>query len=164
LAELEAVAAVEERFTKTLQRDDLIGEWRTVKGPAAPGIVRLSLGADLVILGQVLDAPEDVILTCRCPVLVVPYAGRFNRIGKYVLIAWNGSREARRALRDALPLMSMSKSVTVLAANADAEQRKEIEGDLTPHLLRHGLHIRSELINSDLAVSDTLLSRAADQA
>ena len=36
------------------------------------------------------------------PVLVVPYAGNFETVGKRILVAWDGTREANRALNDRL--------------------------------------------------------------
>ena len=39
------------------------------------------------------------------PVLVVPYAGAFETVGRCVLIAWDGTREAIRAMNDAMPVL-----------------------------------------------------------
>jgi nucleotide-binding universal stress UspA family protein len=53
------------------------------------------------------------------PVLVVPYAGNFETVGKRILVAWDGTREANRALNDALPLLADSEAVTVMFVGAN---------------------------------------------
>jgi len=49
--------------------------------------------------------PAQVSLASGRPVLIVPYAGHFDHVGRRVLIAWNATREDARALSDALPLL-----------------------------------------------------------
>lgn len=81
--------------------------------------------ADLVILGQHDPADdaayaerhfiESVVLQCGRPVLVVPYAGWFPNIGKTVMVAWNGTGESARAIRDALPLLRRANTVDVVS-------------------------------------------------
>jgi nucleotide-binding universal stress UspA family protein len=167
---LEEAAAVGERFKQMLQQDKLLGEWRLAIGTAAGFTTRLSCTADLVILGQHephqstgLDAPEEVVFGCGRPVLIVPHGRRIETLGDRVLIAWNGSREAARALHDSLPLMSASSEVSILSVNPDDDDDRELAGNLAAHLVRHGLNARAETITSAVAaVSDTLLSRAAD--
>jgi nucleotide-binding universal stress UspA family protein len=129
--------------------------------------------ADLVILGQRIPdhdtglyRPEDVILSCSRPVLVVPYAGRRpDRLGDNVLVAWNGSREAGRAVQEALPLMSASSVVTILLVDPEEDADIDLAEDLVAHLGRHGLHARTQVIRHDLgtmAVSDTILTQVAE--
>ena len=170
LAALEREAHLaEEKFKATLKRDGVHGEWHRERGPAATMVSRRARAADLVILGQVdpdhpsgLDTPEDVVLSCGRPVLLVPYAGRFERVGETVLAAWNGSREATRALHDALPLMTVaSSSVTVLSVNPGPDSAPD-EG-LVQHLERHGLKANKEVdVVDEIDVADDILSRAAD--
>jgi hypothetical protein len=68
--------------------------------------------ADLVVLAQqdpngpAESIPRaDIILGCGRPVIFVPYRGRFDHLGQTTLVGWNGSREAARAVPDAIPLM-----------------------------------------------------------
>ena len=108
----EDAAAVGERLEKMLLNEAILGEWHMAIGLTEPFVTRWAHCADLVILGQRIPdhdtglyRPEDVILSCSRPVLVVPYAGRRpDRLGENVLVAWNGSREAGRAVQEALPL------------------------------------------------------------
>jgi len=169
----ENAAAVGDRFAKMLRQEALQGDWQMAIGLAASWVTRRAQAADLVVLGQRipdhstgLDAPEDVILACSRPVLVVPYAGRrLDRIGENVLVAWNGSREAGRAVQDALPLLTMSAAVTVLLVDPEEDADIELADDLVLHLGRHGLRAKTQVIRhelSTLSVSDTLLAQAAE--
>jgi nucleotide-binding universal stress UspA family protein len=130
---------------------------------------------DLAIFGQQQgdDAPvpdglvEQVIAACGRPVLVVPYAGRFAEVGKRVLVAWTGSREAARAVHDALPLLRGAESVTVLSLQLPKEGAP---GGLPPvdvadHLRVHGVTARYDRwLVADLAAVDAVLNRASDDA
>ena len=103
----EDAAMVGERFEKMLLQEAILGEWHMAIGLTEPFVTRWAHCADLVILGQRIPdhdtglyRPEDVILSCSRPVMVVPYAGRRpDRLGDNVLVAWNGSREAGRAVQ-----------------------------------------------------------------
>jgi hypothetical protein len=87
------------------------GRWHVVDGLLAPTVSELAVAADLVVLGQPdpdrllveLNTPEDVIFGCGRPVLMVPHQGDFTNVGERALVAWNGSREATRAVQDAIP-------------------------------------------------------------
>lgn len=128
---------------------------------------------DLVILGQsktpaLLDrhVADHVALGCGRPVLVVPYIGAGSTLGERVFIAWNGRREAVRAIHDALPLLERAKHVTVMAINprAGAEEHGDVPcADICLHLARHGVEAEAaEVESGDVGVGDMLLSRAAD--
>ena len=102
------------------------------------------------------------------PVLVVPYAGAFETVGKRALIAWDGTREANRALNDALPLLADAEAVSVVFVGSrerDLEQHRAALERAVRHLHQHGIEADlEETLRGDLAVSDILLSRAADLA
>jgi nucleotide-binding universal stress UspA family protein len=163
------VAEAEQHFLMTLRRHGLHGEWRTDRGSAAQSLTRFAQTADLVILRQrdprravELLYPEDVVLACGRPVLLVPYAGRFDRVGETVLVGWNASREATRALHEALPLMAASDSVTLLSAKLRGANDDMPIAELTPHLAKHGLHARTELIEArDADVAEAINAHAA---
>jgi nucleotide-binding universal stress UspA family protein len=168
----EDAAAVGDRFATMLRQEALQGDWQMAIGLAASWVTRRAQAADLVVLGQRLpgqstglDAPEDVILTCSRPVLVVPYAGqRLDQIGENVLVAWNGSREAGRAVQDALPLLAMSGTVTVLLIDPKEDADIEVAEDLVLHLGRHGLRAKTHVIRHYLetvSVADTVLAQVA---
>ena len=131
--------------------------------------------SDLTILGQFdpttdrhvlpVELNEEIILQSGGPVLVVPYAGTFPSLGKKVLLAWNGSREAARALRDALPVLAHAQEVRVLGLHARIA-RPEIDLpqiNILNRLKNQGIKADYEVIDVDgIGPMDFVLSRAAD--
>jgi nucleotide-binding universal stress UspA family protein len=165
----EEAIAVGERFAKMLRQEDVQGEWEMAVGLPASYVTRRAQGIDLVILGQRtpdhstgLDAPQEVVLACGRPVLIVPYAGHIERIGETAIVAWNGSREAARAVQDALPLLSAAASVTIFLVNPEEAADIADAHNLVIHLARHGLNAKKLVVREDiLAVSDTVLAQVA---
>jgi len=174
MARAETVAR---EFRDTLGREGLEGEWRVVEGDTVSLLALHARYADMTILGQPNDDEPykgptadavlvNVMLASGRPVLAVPYAGQFDRVGERVLVAWNASREATRAVNDALPLLRGAKVVTILAVNP----KHGIEGhgdvpaaDIALHLARHGVKAEAaHTIASDISEGDALLSYAAD--
>jgi len=151
-------------------------EWRSAEGGALTAMRLSARYADLVVVGQRDPdlAPgegmpgyflEELVLSAGRPVLVVPYAGRFPRIDARVLVAWNASREAARAVADALPLIADAEAVTVLTIGAPAagEDDPASAAALVRHLLRHGIRAKAENeVAEDISVGDLILSRVAD--
>ena len=150
------------------------GEWHLFDRGETDQLIALAKSTDLVIIGQHMPdtpssaefRPQQVVVACGRPLLVVPYVGNFPSVGKHVLVAWDGSREAVRAAHDALPLMAGATAVTVIAVAATARglERNHTSVDrIVHHLARHGLPVRSEESpQGDIAISDLLLSRASD--
>jgi nucleotide-binding universal stress UspA family protein len=164
---------VEQRFRETMRLQRIRGDWRLVDGPDTDGVVALAKSVDLVILGQYARnangsgfRPDHVALACGRPLLVVPYAGEFAAVGNHVLIAWDGTREATRALNDAMPLIAGAQSATVVTVLSQERQFPEAHQQLQQvisHLDHHGVRARAEeTLRGDLTISDLLLSRAAD--
>lgn len=170
---LAAAADIEVRFRQTLEREGIAGEWRLVEGPVPQRTALHARYADLVILGQ--DDPatekdadgvtiEAALFTSGRPILLVPHAGQFATLGRRVLIGWNASREASRAVHDALPLIAGAEQVTILAVNPDDGGHGEEPGaDIARHLARHGLAVTVErTVGAEIGAGDLLLNRAAE--
>jgi nucleotide-binding universal stress UspA family protein len=164
-----AAEALGEQFTALLKSDGIAGEWHMADGPASPELTRRGNTVDLVILGQSdpdhlteLEAPEDVVLGCGRPVLLVPYAGSFTHVGENAMVAWNARREAARAAHDALALLAPAAKVAVLSADPSEDQRES--GDrLVESLQRHGFSaIAATIRPNELSPSEAVLSHTAD--
>jgi hypothetical protein len=107
-----AMRKVEMTFRAQTDRAGTSPEWRVGEGVGAAPLIQQARCADLTVLGQA-DAkhassgvPEEVVLGSGRPALIVPSVGHFENFGRRVLVAWNASREAARALGDALPLLA----------------------------------------------------------
>jgi len=172
----EAAAKTKEMFEHTASLRGVSAEWREIPDGADADPTLHARYADLAILGQLdLDSgepdairprPEQVALASGRPILVVPYAGNFPNVGRRVLIGWNATREAARAVNDAMPLLTAAEIVTVLTIDPREGPRAhgELPGaDVSLHLARHGVKAEIErTVSADLPVGEVLLSRAAD--
>ena len=68
---------------------------------------------------------DDVVMSCGRPAILLPYVGRIERFGETVLIAWDGSRAAARAVADALPVLRHARSVQIVTI----ERHRDEEGE-----------------------------------
>jgi nucleotide-binding universal stress UspA family protein len=164
----------ERHFRDTLHLNGITGDWYIFERGEVNKLIALAGAADLVIVGQHNPEtpaiaefhPEEIVVACGRPLLVLPYINTLTSVGKQVLIAWNGTREVARAVHDALPLIAEAEAVTVIAVGShksDVERHHTSLHHVARHLERHGLAVREEEdVQSGLAVSDLLLSRASD--
>ncbi len=169
------ITEAREGFNRRTKQADFRGEWRVAKGSVADNISLHARYADLLIVGQDDEAsqgmglsglPDAMVLECARPVLIVPYIGAPTTTGKRVLVAWNGSREAVRAVNDALPFLQGAEEVQVLSVNPRTSERTDVDlpgADICLHLARHGVKAEAQQVTtSDIDVGNVLLSRAAD--
>lgn len=172
-----AIAAAEATFVERVRREAVSAEWRCVEGAVVSSLGLHGRYADVIIASQhdpsgedgadEPSMPERLILSAGRPVLVIPYAGTFGSIGERVMIAWDASRLASRAVHDALPLLHGAKKVVVLAVNPHSGEDGHGEipsADICLHLARHGLKAEAQQVYADdLGAGEMLLSRAADE-
>ncbi|MDH3673026.1 MAG: universal stress protein [Gammaproteobacteria bacterium] len=174
-AALARAAEAEKAFRVATDKARLSSEWRFVEDRLAPTLALHARYVDLVIVGQRGDTDpssmsngvaEHVVLQSGRPTLVVPYIGAPDSIGKHVLVAWNASREAVRAVHEAMPFLEQAQTVTVLAINPSehTDEDRIPSADICQHLARHDVNADATHIEAhDIAVGDMLLSRAADR-
>jgi nucleotide-binding universal stress UspA family protein len=131
--------------------------------------------ADLVIVGQPdpddadgpQGLPEEVTLRSGRPSLLVPYIGPAATLGQRITVAWDASREAARAVNDAMPLLERAQAVTVVTVNPRETpfgHGEQPGADIALHLARHGIKVDVERVESrDVDVANTILSHIADR-
>lgn len=132
--------------------------------------------ADLMVLGQVNPdeppyvghhLPEEVVLSSGRPTLIIPYDWSLEGLGERVLIAWDASREAARAVSDAMPVLEQAKSVLVVSIDPKSTPlgHGEVPGaDIAVHLTRHKVKVEVESVEMDrMEIGDAILSFAADR-
>jgi nucleotide-binding universal stress UspA family protein len=173
----EAAGAAEAEFRSAAARyGGAKAEWRVSSADAQHAVQLHARYSDLVIVGQrdreaepaTGIAPEfvdELVLSCGRPVLLVPYAGRFRDVGKRVLVAWNASAEAARAVADALPLLERAERVDVIVfeGGSPVDHGEEPGADAALYLARHGVKATvSRYGIPDVDVGAQILTRAAD--
>jgi nucleotide-binding universal stress UspA family protein len=174
--ERERAAKAKSAFDAHMARTGIAPEWRQREGALASIVSMNARYADLTIVSQadpssrpgyeILELPAEVALTSGRPALVVPFLGAGRTVGTHVLVGWNASREATRAVNDAIPLLQRAKKVTVLAVDPEGgpEGHGEVpSADIALHLARHGIKVEAaQTVAGDIDVGDAMLSRAAD--
>jgi len=169
-----ATSNVRRRFEASSAKRDLSAEFRVIRrGGPDEDLTLSSLHSDLVVIGQRelqelkgYASPEKLLLSSGAPILIIPSGWKSESIGNKILVGWNASREARRAVADALPFLVAASSVTLLVV--DSEQRAGRHGedpgaDIALYLARHGAHVEVEQVLSQGApVADIILSYAAE--
>jgi nucleotide-binding universal stress UspA family protein len=127
---------------------------------------------DLVVVGQAepeKDTVEELIAESALfesgrPVIVVPYIQKAPLKLDRVVVCWDGSRAATRAIADAMPLLERAGAVELVIIADEPGKQDEIAGaDMGQHLARHGLNVDvKRMSRGDIDVADALLSHAAD--
>ncbi len=148
--------------------------WVGAEGSPVDVIIEHARFCDLLVIGQgnqetahFGDLPGSLILSAGRPVLVVPRDTPAKRVGRRVMVGWDASAPAARAVNDALPLLAGAEEVAILAINPDAGGSPGAPircEDMGRHLARHGIKAETQSITvDDVGIADMLLSRAADR-
>jgi nucleotide-binding universal stress UspA family protein len=107
--------------------------------------------------------PQEILFQSGGPVLFIPYTHKGPFEPRRIGIAWDGSRLAARALRDAAPFLARAQAITIISVNEAQAPADASAAALTAHLARHGLTARIERMTADHAdIQPTILSIAAD--
>ncbi len=169
-----ARAAIQ-RFEEAAKRAGISFEASIVSASisgAADRLGRLGRRFDLIVVGQPereKSVPEEVVdegalFDSGRPVIFVPFIQKNGLKLDRVMVCWDGSRAATRAIADSLPLLRKAKQVEVVMVANGRSKSDEIPGaDLGQHLARHGLKVEVKRITSpEIDVASTILSYAAD--
>ena len=116
-------------------------------------------------------APEELIVEGALfgsgrPVVVVPYIQKSGLKLDRVMVCWDASRNAARAVADAMPFLARAKAIDVVIVASERPKSDEIPGaDIGQHLARHGLKVEvKRIVATDTDVANTILSHAADSS
>ncbi|MGE5505248.1 MAG: universal stress protein [Actinomycetota bacterium] len=175
-----AEAEAAELFTDLVETSGLATRWWRLAhgepGHVSSETVFCGRYFDLVVMGQPDpkgtevpdDLVEEVVLNSGRPVLVVPHVGPVPTLGERIAVAWNASREASRAVHDAIPMLQAAKSVTVISLRGQDTADATVQVGLPPvdilgHLGEYGIAVAGErLAGEDIGKMDLLLSRVCD--
>ena len=147
--------------------------WHNAYDDPVHAVALHSKFADLVVIGQsdstddsgiAMDFPERLVLSTARPVLIIPHTGDFPSIGKRILVAWNATQEATRAIANATPLLRSAESVYVMAVNCKSSKNEILRSDnMVGYLERLGIRAEiKDLQNVEIDAGNELLSRASD--
>ena len=107
------------------------------------------------------EIPQQILFNSGGPMLMVPYIHKGPLDAHHVGIAWDGSRLAARAVRDAMPFLMGAKAVTVIAINEAAGEASSDQ--IVAHLGRRGIAVRAQKLTTDHSdVQGAILSIAAE--
>ena len=170
-----AAAGAIATFDAAAKRAGVSFETRTVTAGLAGAADRFGAMArrfDLSVVAQGEPdkaAPEELIAEGALfgsgrPVVVVPYIQKSGVKLDRVMVAWDASRNAARAVADAMPFLHKAKAIEVVIVASERPKSDEIPGaDIGHHLARHGLKVEvKRIVAAGTDVADTILSHAAD--
>jgi nucleotide-binding universal stress UspA family protein len=172
----EAGSALLLNFTAQIERLDVSSwEQRLVEDDAQHALLQETRYAELLVLSRgtptfarlrlASDLPEYVALHCTRPVLVVPDDYQDEIVGSTIVVGWNASMEATRAVTAALPQLKLARSVLLALINPDELSERHGEqpgGDIALYLARHGVNVEIVRERSDAGTAPALLGLARD--
>jgi nucleotide-binding universal stress UspA family protein len=134
--------------TETLfASEDVAWSYKQITSEVSGALIGESYLNDLIIMGRP-DVPKerplaiphigDVLMYARAPVLVVPDSETAFDFRNTAMIAWNGSREAADALRQAVPLLALAQAVHIVTVEDERESLFPATG-ASEYLSRHGI-------------------------
>lgn len=158
-----AAAAMKARFEEAMTKRGVHGTFVVAEGRSNELISLYGRFHDLVVVEQTDNVRDDLnwstaeeaAVNCGRPTLIVPRHGRHEAAFTRVLVAWNGSREATRALHAAMPLIEAAESVAVLEGQMRETMASIISApglDISTYLRRHAKSV--ELVGHDVRDSN----------
>jgi nucleotide-binding universal stress UspA family protein len=133
---------------------------------------RIARRFDIAVVGQARreqGASEELLIEGTLfgsgrPVVVVPYIQKEGLKLDRVLICWDGSRPAARAIADAIPFLERAKSVDIVVVTGERDKSGEITGkNMRRHLARHGIETEIKHITAgSVGAQNAILAHAAD--
>ena len=139
-------------FERSVARSSLETSWRVVDGRSDAGLLFLARRSDLIILPSIgsdrarsVTAPDQIAMRSGRPVLILPHSDQPLSIGSTVVVGWNESRGAARALHAAMPILAAADKVLVLTVLAADEGEPIADARLLEHLRQHG--VAAELVH-----------------
>lgn len=144
-------------------------EWRAATARPEDWIVRQARAVDIAIMGKPAAAkivgglgamPGEVVMQAGRPLLIVPQ-GVSALAASSVVIAWKDTREARRAVLDAMPLLVRAEQVVI--AVAGTESAEDGADDVLRLIQGHGVVKAGVRRAKKVASASAELMKVADQ-
>jgi nucleotide-binding universal stress UspA family protein len=165
------------RFDQAAKRAGVSFETRVLTASlagAADQFGAIARRFDLSVIAQAEPEkvqPEELIVEGALfgsgrPVVVVPYIQKAPLKLDRVMVCWDASRNAARAVADAMPFLHKAKTVDIVIVASERPKSDEIPGaNIAQHLARHGLKVEvKRIVATETDVASTILSHVADSA
>lgn len=172
---VEAAKASVEKFKGFAEKAGVTSETRieeVITGGSLETIMGHCRLTDMVVIGQ--DNPETpepmremliegLLFESGVPSLIVPFISHGEFKCDKVVLAWDGSATAARAVHAALPILERAKEVTIVIVNKGLPLEGEPGSDIATYLARHGLEVTIDVINNPpIGVADALLNYVSE--
>lgn len=168
-----AADSARQRFAAKAGAAGIGHEWRHVEGPMMEALTHNARFCDVAVVGQPgpdsarrfgETVPDHLVLSVGHPVLVVPTLDKGFSVGKRIIIAWDRSPLATRAVHNSRPFMRNADSVHVLAINLEPESHGGKAGSgICEHLARHDIHASPIHISGTTdSLAEVMLSQARE--
>jgi len=175
---LDEKTEVRDHFLKTAAAAGVKANWRAPQGPSEEVLALHARYCDVLVMSQATtdesvpsmrpNLAESVIQNAGRPVLMIPYIGQLNPIGRRVLFCWDNGRRAARALADAAPILRQAKHLVVLKVDEDIDQMRAQDitpEDLNSYCASKGYPAPEVIKRESLSygIGNTILNTATDQ-
>jgi len=166
----DALAAVEKEFRASAQSVKNV-EWRGRPVWSSVLIPQEARAADLIAIGpgpsrwDFADSqdPGVTILSAGRPVLFVPREVHLLD-ARRIVVAWKDTREARRAVWDALPFLRNAESVEIVEVNEQSLRGRGAADDVADYLIRHGVVIGTKAcLKAEGPIADEIIRFAQEE-
>ena len=158
-----------ETFDEAISAKAAIADWRVDRGATDVCLAFHAHYADIVVVGQAAQEDVDrsiatdlggtVALEAGRPVLLMPHEGSYSSAWKRIMIAWDSSRAATRAVHDAMDFLKAADQVDVLCIDAEESADHDPGADIAGHLARHGVPAQAHRrVSGDLSTTETLIA------
>jgi nucleotide-binding universal stress UspA family protein len=146
----------------------------SIAGEGFVEMVEATRLSDLVIVAQTdPDRPEPmrremieaILFESGAPMLLVPYTGTSEFKTRRALLAWDGSVQAARAVRSAMPLLRTVDTIVVVIVEEAAKWSGGVPGaDIADHLARHGLDVDVKRLDNPTGdIGATILNAVTEE-
>jgi nucleotide-binding universal stress UspA family protein len=173
-AESEAAKSIEMRFRERAAAAPGGSEVEFVieEGEANVVLARQARYHDLLLMGQ-FSVPgdagrniraEDLVLRTGRPLVVVPHSYEVRAFQEYAVVGWDGSRQAARALSDAMHILETKKRLDIVTVRASGDGRPAPRSSaVVRHLERHGVEARHIALTAQReGIGQTLINYCSD--
>lgn len=176
-AHRESLTAQEEKartgFEEICRMAGVGAEWRSVSANQLTKVMLSARYADMVAMSAAASGTADliahryadsVVMMAGRPVLLFPESYEWREGFARVMVAWENSREASRAVHDAMPLLEKARKVTIMEITDEDElEGREPASDMARHLARHGVVTESaHATRSGAGIGEQLLAACVD--